>query len=84
MIVAPEAFDLWLDCANVDAATAAALMAPAPTHCSSVMKFRLPSIVWPTTTRLVEPLAATKFDTLAAAEPRSDKKRKGDDQPSLF
>ena len=29
VIVAPEAFDLWLDCANVDAETAAALIAPA-------------------------------------------------------
>jgi putative SOS response-associated peptidase YedK len=30
VVIAPEAFDLWLDCANVDAATAAALIAPAP------------------------------------------------------
>ena len=30
VIVPPEAFDLWLDCANVDAETAAALIAPAP------------------------------------------------------
>jgi putative SOS response-associated peptidase YedK len=30
VIVAPEAFDLWLDCDKVDAATAAALFAPAP------------------------------------------------------
>ena len=30
VIVPPEAFDLWLDCANVDATTAAALIAPAP------------------------------------------------------
>jgi putative SOS response-associated peptidase YedK len=29
VIVAAEAFDLWLDCANVDATTAAALIAPA-------------------------------------------------------
>ena len=29
VIVPPEAFDLWLDCANVDAETAAALIAPA-------------------------------------------------------
>ena len=28
-VVPPEAFDLWLDCANVDATTAAALLAPA-------------------------------------------------------
>jgi len=30
VIVDPKAFDLWLDCANVDANTAAALIAPAP------------------------------------------------------
>jgi putative SOS response-associated peptidase YedK len=30
VIVPPEAFDLWLDCANVDATTASALIAPAP------------------------------------------------------
>jgi putative SOS response-associated peptidase YedK len=30
VVIAPEAFDLWLDSAKVDAATAAALIAPAP------------------------------------------------------
>ena len=30
VIVPPKAFDLWLDCANVDAVTASALIAPAP------------------------------------------------------
>jgi putative SOS response-associated peptidase YedK len=30
VVIAPEAFDLWLDCAKVDATTAAALIAPAP------------------------------------------------------
>src|SRR6201993_883094 len=30
VVIAPEAFDLWLDCARVDAATAAALILPAP------------------------------------------------------
>jgi putative SOS response-associated peptidase YedK len=30
VIVPPEAFDLWLDCATVDAATAAALIKPGP------------------------------------------------------
>jgi putative SOS response-associated peptidase YedK len=28
--VPPDAFDLWLDCAKVDAETAAALIAPCP------------------------------------------------------
>ena len=30
VIVPPDAFDFWLDCANVDAVTAAALFVPAP------------------------------------------------------
>jgi putative SOS response-associated peptidase YedK len=30
VVVAPEAFDVWLDCQQVDAETAAALIAPAP------------------------------------------------------
>ncbi len=30
VIVPPEAFNLWLDCAEVDATTAAALIIPAP------------------------------------------------------
>src|SRR6185312_9802853 len=30
VIVPPEQFDLWLDCANVDEQTATALIAPAP------------------------------------------------------
>jgi putative SOS response-associated peptidase YedK len=30
VVITPEAFDLWLDCAHVEAATAAALIAPAP------------------------------------------------------
>lgn len=30
VIVPPEGFDLWLDCTNVDAETASALIAPAP------------------------------------------------------
>ena len=29
-VVPPQAYDLWLDCANVDAPTAAALLVPAP------------------------------------------------------
>ena len=85
VIVAPEAFDLWLDCANVAAATAAVLIAPASDallECYEVS----PAVnrVANDDPRLVEPLAATKSDTLAAAEPRKDKKKKGDEQLSLF
>ena len=30
VVIPPEAFDFWLDCRNVDAETAAALLVPAP------------------------------------------------------
>ena len=40
VIVAPDAFDLWLDCAEVDAMTAAALIAPAPDSLPNATRFR--------------------------------------------
>jgi putative SOS response-associated peptidase YedK len=30
VVIAPDAFDFWLDCTRVDALTAAAMIAPAP------------------------------------------------------
>ena len=46
-IIAPAAFDLWLDSDKVDAKTAAALIAPAPEACSKPMKSRPRSTAWP-------------------------------------
>ena len=85
VIVAPETFDLWLDCANVDAMTAAALIAPAPDallECYEVS----PAVnrVANDDARLVEPIARAKSGVLQKAEPRKAKKQKRDDQPSLF
>jgi len=81
VIVAPEAFDFWLDCAKVDATTAAALIAPAPEDALECYE------VSPTINRavnddarLIEP-AAPPAPQAAEARP---KRKKRDDQPTLF
>ena len=52
VIVPEEAFDLWLDCAEVDAKTAAALIAPAPDDSAwRPTRFRPRSIARPMTIR---------------------------------
>ena len=81
VIVPPEAFDLWLDCAKVDATTAAALIVPAPEHlleCHEVS----PAVNRAANdeARLIEPTSSA-LDTAPAA---ASKKQKRDDQPTLF
>ena len=84
VIVAPEAFDLWLDCAKVDAATAAALIVPAPDD-------RLECYEVSTAVNR----AANDFPELIAPAPpqggpatpataTTAKRKKPNDQPSLF
>jgi putative SOS response-associated peptidase YedK len=89
VIVAPDAFDFWLDCRRVDALTASALIAPAPEGMLEMYE------VSPEVNRtandsptLVEPL---RHDAAAAPpaeenqKPARKKKRRNDDrQPSLF
>lgn len=90
VIVAPEAFDLWLDCRNVDAATASALIAPAP---EALLSF------WPISTAvnrvanddasLITPVTEEQAVSSAvppqqAAGKRVSKGGKDDRQPSLF
>jgi putative SOS response-associated peptidase YedK len=85
VIVAPDAFDLWLDCAKVDAAVAAALMTPAPDglleyHAVSNAVNRAAN----DSAELVAPAPASA-DAGAGAKPAAPAKRKkSDDQPSLF
>ena len=87
VFVKPEAFDLWLDCAKVDAETAAALIAPADDKLLEVYP------VSPAVNRvanddalLIEPAAEVMSDRSTATEPANGKseKKKRDDQPSLF
>ena len=88
VIVAPEGFDLWLDCAKVDATTAAALIAPAPEallECYEVS----PAVnrVANDSAELIAPApAAADRDAQPAAKApaKSAKPKKSDDQPSLF
>jgi putative SOS response-associated peptidase YedK len=91
VIVPPEAFDFWLDCANVDAMTASALIAPAPEDPLEIFEVS-PAVnrVANDSAELIEPVppGSAPSATLTAAEPlpakRTAKARKNDDQPSLF
>jgi len=93
VILAPDAFDFWLDCANVDATTAAAVIAPAPeglmeAHEISTAVNRVAN----DGPKLIEPLAAQPAPvTPTTAEPETSapakptKKPKRDErQTSLF
>jgi len=83
MIVAPDAFDLWLNCTGVEAATAAALIAPAPENLLECYE------VSPAVNRVAndsEVLIAPAGD-LQSREPApasAPEPRKANDQPSLF
>jgi putative SOS response-associated peptidase YedK len=84
VIVAPEAFDFWLDCAKVDATTAAALIGPAADdrlECYEVS----PAVNRATndSPELIAP--APPADGHAAPVPATPAKRKKpNNQPSLF
>jgi putative SOS response-associated peptidase YedK len=86
VIVPPEAFDLWLDCAKVDATTAAALIAPAPEglleyHEVSPAVNRAAS----DDARLIEPATAASGRIAPRDASATDgKRKKRDDQPTLF
>jgi putative SOS response-associated peptidase YedK len=86
VVVAPEAFDLWLDCANVDATTAAALIAPAPESLLECYEVS-PAVNSAANddARLLEPAVRVTPDRPeAAASAANAKQKKRDDQLSLF
>jgi putative SOS response-associated peptidase YedK len=86
-VIAPEAFDLWLDCARVDAETATSLLVPAPedlfvAHEVSAAVNRTAN----DSAALIEPLAPGVED-VAATKPATrvkSKPKKDDGQQSLF
>ena len=84
-VIPPRAFDLWLDCAKVDAVTAAALLVPAPedtfaAHEVSVAVNRAAN----DSAALIEPVAPGA-EAPAPAKPRARAKASKDDgQASLF
>jgi putative SOS response-associated peptidase YedK len=87
VFVKPEAFDLWLDCAKVDAETAAALIAPADEKLLEVYPVS-PAVnrVVNDSAVLIAPAPVADATPPAAAEPTAKpaKRKASDDQPSLF
>jgi putative SOS response-associated peptidase YedK len=89
VIVPPEAFDLWLNCAEADAQTAAALITPAPDNLLEAYPVSTNvNRVANDNAKLVEPLAVTAelVPPQAAKPPARAPKRvkKSEDQTSLF
>jgi putative SOS response-associated peptidase YedK len=89
VIVPPEAFDFWLDCANVDATIASALIAPAREGLVEVYEVSTAvNRVANDDARLTEPAAAEAsppVGQVAAEQPVRKRAKKDDDkQSSLF
>ena len=87
VIVAPEAFDLWLDCAAVEAEAAATLIAPAPEGLLEAYEVSSAvNRVVNDSADLIAPASAAPAEAPSAAEPKSSsaKPKKPDDQLSLF
>ena len=86
VIIAPEAFEMWLDCVNVDALTATALIAPAPEE--ALEAYEVSSAVNRVVNdapELIQPLPSERAGApLVAEKPAKAKAPKDDDQPSLF
>lgn len=90
VIVPPEAFDFWLDCATVDATTASALIAPAPEDVLEVVEVS-PAVnrVANDAPELIEPvpvggLPLVENTPASSAKRAAGKRPSPDDQPSLF
>jgi putative SOS response-associated peptidase YedK len=83
VVVAPDAFDFWLDGAKVDAETAAALIAPAPEPALEAYEVS-PAVnhVANDSPELTEPVTVETAAAPSAARERSGPKP--DEQPSLF
>ncbi len=89
VIVPPDAFDLWLDCANVEAETASALIAPAPE--GLLEAYEVSTAVNRTANdnpKLVEPFAGGEEVVPAPKPPstraRAKREKKNNGQASLF
>jgi putative SOS response-associated peptidase YedK len=84
-VIAPEAFDLWLDCARGDAETAASLLVPAPedlftAHEVSTAVNRAGN----DSAALTEPLAPSAGEGVETKPVTRAKTKKDDGQASLF
>jgi putative SOS response-associated peptidase YedK len=86
VVVPPEAFDLWLNCKDVDAETAAVLIAPAPEDLLEAYEISTAvNRVANDNPQLIEPLAGNA-DRLPEPRPRPrrEKMKADDGQGSLF
>ena len=84
-VIPPEAFDLWLDCANVDAETAAALLVPAPDDLFQA--YEISTAVNRTANDspdLLEPLAPGAREAVDPRPVATARPKKDDGQASLF
>ena|ERR1700688_3134628 len=90
VFVPPQAFDLWLDCANVEADVSAALIAPADEALLEVYEVATAvNRVANDSAALIAPVAATAQPIAQAAAPTAKEKKAkppkpSDDQASLF
>ncbi len=85
VFVSPDAFDLWLDCANVEADVAAALIRPAPDALLEAYEIS-PAVnrVANDSPALLVPLAAQPAESVPAPQPKLKRSKKAGDQPTLF
>ena len=85
-VIPPEAFDLWLDGANVDAITASALIAPAPDNL--LESYEISTAINRTANdnpKLLEPVVPGKLEPASAPKPAPAKRAKKDSgQGALF
>jgi putative SOS response-associated peptidase YedK len=94
VIVPPDAFDFWLDCTNVDAMTAAALIAPSPAGLLEVYEVSSavnhaandsPALIEPLAAGAEPPAPSTPQTGLSTTAKRAKKRKEEDDrQSSLF
>jgi putative SOS response-associated peptidase YedK len=92
VFVPPQAFDLWLDCANVEASVAAALIAPAGEALLEVYEVSTAvnrvandaaALIAPVTAAAAAPTAQSPESAPASIEKPKKPKKRGD-QPTLF
>ncbi len=85
VIVPPDAFDFWLDCANVDALTAAALFVPAPEDAMDACEISTAvNRVANDGPEVLEPPPAQTAEAPPPDKPAARAKKKDERQPSLF
>jgi putative SOS response-associated peptidase YedK len=82
VVIAPDAFDFWLDCTRVDALTAAALIAPAPENLFEA--YEISSAVNHTANDSPAVIAPLGSVPEPPPPPRAGKRKKDDGQASLF